>query len=30
MSTNEKRTADGYACDNLEGEEAQYFYRTTD
>ena len=24
------RTADGYACDNLEGEEAKYFYRTTD
>ena len=22
--------ADGYACDNLEGEEADYFYRTTD
>jgi len=24
------RTADGYACDNLEGEEAAYFYRITD
>lgn len=22
--------ADGYACDNLEGEEAEYFYRITD
>lgn len=24
------RTADGYACNNLEGEEASYFYRITD
>ena len=24
------KAADGYACDNLEGEEADYFYRTTD
>lgn len=23
-------TADAYACDNLEGEELAYFYRTTD
>lgn len=23
-------TADAYACDNLEGDELQYFYRTTD